>query len=675
MKTVAIVQARMGSQRLPGKVISLITTKPMIELLLSRLSKSKKIDEIIVAISEESGNDELESIILSLGYQCFRGSEKNVLNRYYNAAKKAKADIIVRITGDCPLVDAEIVDDCIDGFKNSKVDYFSNTKPRSYPDGLDVAVMSFQSIKKANSEAKTMFDKEHVTSYILNSKDFSKESIQYSQDLSYLRWTVDNQEDLKVIKNIFNYFSPNIYFNWKEVLKLQRLKPDLFLSDSKNKSKINKNLNSGQKLYKKAKNIIPGGNMLLSKRPEMFLPEKWPSYYSKSKGCKIWDLDGNEFIDMSIMGIGTNILGYGHPEVDEAVVQTIRDGNMSTLNCSEEVNLAEKLIELHPWAGMVRLARTGGEANAIAIRIARAASGRDKVAVCGYHGWHDWYLSANLHDNKSLNGHLLPGLETKGVPQNLRNTVFTFNYNKFDELEALVNAHDIGTIKMEVIRNSEPERNFLNKVRKLANSKNIILIFDECTSGFRETYGGIHKKYDVEPDMAMFGKALGNGYAITSIIGKSEIMNEAQSTFISSTFWTERIGPTAAIKTLEVMKREKSWEKITKIGNEISKIWKKLSNKYQLPLTVYGLSALIKFKFNSKLNLEYKTFITQEMLKKGFLAADSVYVCIEHTPDILKSYEHALDSVFEIIAECENGRSIYDFLDVPVCNSTFRRLT
>jgi len=375
------------------------------------------------------------------------------------------------------------------------------------------------------------------------------------------------------------------------------------------------------------------------------------------------------------MGIGTNILGYGHPEVDEAVVQTIRDGNMSTLNCSEEVNLAEKLIELHPWAGMVRLARTGGEANAIAIRIARAASGRDKVAVCGYHGWHDWYLSANLHDNKSLNGHLLPGLETKGVPQNLRNTVFTFNYNKFDELEALVNAHDIGTIKMEVIRNSEPERNFLNKVRKLANSKNIILIFDECTSGFRETYGGIHKKYDVEPDMAMFGKALGNGYAITSIIGKSEIMNEAQSTFISSTFWTERIGPTAAIKTLEVMKREKSWEKITKIGNEISKIWKKLSNKYQLPLTVYGLSALIKFKFNSKLNLEYKTFITQEMLKKGFLAADSVYVCIEHTPDILKSYEHALDSVFEIIAECENGRSIYDFLDVPVCNSTFRRLT
>jgi glutamate-1-semialdehyde 2,1-aminomutase len=675
MKTVAIVQARMGSQRLPGKVISPVLSKPMIELLLLRLCTSKEIDEIIVAISEEPENDRLESIISSLGYQCFRGSEKNVLNRYYNAAKKVKADIVVRITGDCPLVDAEIVDECIKGFKNSKVDYFSNTHPRTFPDGLDVAVMSFKSIEKANSEAKSSFDKEHVTSYIINSKIFLKESIQHSEDFSHLRWTVDNQDDLKIIRNIFNYFSPNFYFNWKEVLKLQKLKPELFSTNLKIKNNKSIDLNSGQKLYKKAKNIIPGGNMLLSKRPEMFLPEKWPSYYSKSKGCKIWDLDGNEFIDMSIMGIGTNILGYGHPEIDEAVIQTVRDGNMSTLNCSEEVLLAEKLIEIHPWAGMVRFARTGGEANAMAIRIARAASGRDKVAVCGYHGWHDWYLSANLGDNKSLNGHLLPGLEPKGVPQNLKNTVFTFNYNNIDELEALTNLHDIGVIKMEVVRNSEPENNFLNKVRKLANLKNIILIFDECTTGFRETYGGIHKKYDIEPDMAMFGKAMGNGYAITSIIGKSEIMNEAQSTFISSTFWTERIGPTAAIKTLEVMKREKSWEKITKIGNDISAIWKKLRDKYQLPLVVYGLPALIKFKFNSKFNLEYKTFITQEMLKKGYLAADSVYACTEHTMSIITSYEDAIDPVFETIAECENGRSIYDFLDGPVCNSSFRRLT
>jgi len=675
MKTVAIVQARMDSSRLPGKVLKHILNKPMIELLLNRLSKSCKLDEIVVATSEHPQNDKLQSIIECLGYRCTRGSEKDVLNRFYEAAKIINADVIVRITGDCPLVDPVLVDKCIQSYKNSKVDYFSNTNPPSYPDGLDIEVMSFASIECANKEAVSKFDREHVTPYILNSDSFLKSSLQHNKDLSNLRWTVDEQEDFVVVTNVFKHFSPNIHFNWHQVLDLEVKKPELFLENKHIKNNEGATMGTGQKLYKRAKKIIPGGNMLLSKRPEMFLPEKWPSYYSKSKGCKIWDLDGNEFIDMSIMGIGTNTLGYGHPEVDDAVMKTIKDGNMSTLNCPEEVFLAEKLIEMHPWADMARFARTGGEANAIAIRIARAASGRDKVAICGYHGWHDWYLSANLSDDESLDGHLLPGLEPKGVPHNLKNTVFPFKYNQFDELESLVKKHDIGVIKMEVVRSMEPEDNFLQKVRQLANSKNIVLIFDECTTGFRETFGGIHKKYNVEPDMTMFGKALGNGYAITAVIGKREIMQEAQSTFISSTFWTERIGSSAALKTLEIMKREKSWEKITQIGGKISEIWKKLGQKYQLPISVFGLPALIQMKFNSKFNLEYKTLITQEMLKKGYLAANSVYVCTEHNPNILEGYETALDNVFELIAECENKGSIDKLLEGPICNVSFQRLS
>jgi glutamate-1-semialdehyde aminotransferase len=223
------------------------------------------------------------------------------------------------------------------------------------------------------------------------------------------------------------------------------------------------------------------------------------------------------------MGIGTNILGYGHPEVDEVVMKTVRDGNMSTLNSPEEVNLAEKLIEMHPWSSSVRFARSGGEANAIAIRIARSASGRDNVAICGYHGWHDWYLSANLNNNKSLDGHLLSGLEPNGVPKNLKETVFPFKYNEIDELKKIVKEKNIGIIKMEVYRNIEPKDNFLKKVREIATDNKIILIFDECTSGFRETFGGIHKKYSVDPDMAMFGKALGNGYAITAVLGRKKL--------------------------------------------------------------------------------------------------------------------------------------------------------
>ena len=252
-------------------------------------------------------------------------------------------------------------------------------------------------------------------------------------------------------------------------------------------------MKKGQNLYSRAKKIIPGGTMLLSKRPEMFLPDHWPSYFSKAKGCKVWDLDGTEYLDMSIMGIGTNSLGYGNEEIDSAVLNTIKKGNMSTLNCPEEVFLAEKLIEINPWADMVRFARSGGEANAIAVRIARAASARDNVAICGYHGWHDWYLSANHNNGDDLSGHLIQGLNPNGVPKNLKNSVFPFNYNDYDELLNIVEKNNIGVIKMEVIRNFEPNNNFLQKVRDLANKKNIVLIFDECSSGFRETFGGILK--------------------------------------------------------------------------------------------------------------------------------------------------------------------------------------
>ncbi len=434
-------------------------------------------------------------------------------------------------------------------------------------------------------------------------------------------------------------------------------------------------MGSGQELYKKAKALIPGGTMLLSKRPEMFLPEQWPSYFSKTKGCSVWDLDGNELIDMCIMGIGTNTLGYGNDEVDAAVLETVKKGNMSTLNCPEEVYLAEKLVEINPWADMVRFARSGGEANSIAIRIARAASGRDKVAICGYHGWHDWYLSANHNDGDELSGHLLPGLSPKGVPRNLKDTVFPFHYNNFGELLSIVEQNEIGVIKMEVVRNFGPEDNFLQKVRDLATKKGIVLVFDECTSGFRETFGGIHKKYNVEPDIAMYGKTIGNGYALTAIVGRKSVMEAAQTTFISSTFWTERIGPTAALATLKVMERIKSWEIITDKGNQMQREWQNLASQHNLSITVSGIPALSTYSFNSKNAMEYKTLITQEMLKKGFLASTSFYSCTAHTDDKFESYFTALDEVYKVIAKCENGLiDVQGLLEGPVCHSGFKRL-
>ena len=212
----------------------------------------------------------------------------------------------------------------------------------------------------------------------------------------------------------------------------------------------------------------------------------------------------------------------------------------------------------------------------MAIRIERSESVKDKVAICGYHGWHDWYLSVNHNSKNGLDTHLLPGLQPLGVPKNLKNTVYPFNYNNFEELNIICENNDIGIIKMEVTRNIGPKNDFLKKVRNLATKKGIVLIFDECTSGFRETYGGIHKKYGVEPDLAMYGKTIGNGYALTAVVGKKEVMSYVESTFISSTFWTERIGPTAALKTLEMMERMRSWEIITEIGNKVRKGWKRI---------------------------------------------------------------------------------------------------
>ena len=674
MKVVAIVQARMGSTRLPNKVMKPIGGIPMIEVLLARLARAKEVNEIMVATSVDSRNQPLADLVTALGYKCYRGSENDVLERYLQAAKSVNADVLVRITGDCPLVDSALVDEVIRRFKAANVDYFSNASPPTFPDGLDIEVFTLAALEMAAQETSKPFDHEHVTPYIRESSQFKQAGMQHSENLSGLRWTVDEPADYEVVSKVFANFAPDIHFNWQQVLQLQISQPEIFIANQNLIRNEGASMGTGQKLWKRAKQVIPGGNMLLSKRAEMFLPEQWPAYFSKAKGCKVWDLDGNEYVDMSIMGIGTNILGYGNPEVDAAVQQTVAAGNMSTFNCPEEVYLAEKLVELHPWADMTRLARTGGEANAIAIRIARAASGKDKVAVCGYHGWHDWYLSANLGDGENLAGHLLPGLDPKGVPQSLRGTVFPFNYNNYAELETLVNTQDIGVIKMEVVRNKGPEDNFLHKVRKLATDRGIVLIFDECTSGFRQTFGGLHKLYGVEPDMAMFGKALGNGYAITATIGRREVMEAAQSTFISSTFWTERIGPSAALKTLEVMERVQSWDTITQTGLQIRQRWQQLADKHGLNIDHWGLPALTGFTFQSPGALAYKTLITQEMLGKGYLAGNSVYVCTEHTPEIVEGFFEALDPVFGLIKECEQGRDVMSLLKGPVCHGGFKRL-
>ena len=673
MKTIAIIQARSTSKRFPNKVLQKIKGKTLIEILILRLRLSKKIDQIVVAIPKNKTQFLLKKHLKKLNVSIFEGSEFDILDRYYKASKKYKSSFIVRITADCPLIDSNLVDKLITIASKNSYDFVSNCSPPTFPDGLDTSVISYKTLRETWKNAKSLHDREHVVPYIERNKSFRKYNLKYSKNLSHERWTVDEPEDFKVIENIIKHMK-TLSFAWEKILDLKNKKPKLFQANSHIKRNEGSILSSGQKLWKRAKTIIPGGNMLLSKRPDLFLPEKWPTYFKKSKGCKVWDLDGHEYLDMSIMGIGTNILGYGHSEVDEAVKKNIKLGNMSTLNCPEEVYLAEKLIQMHPWAEMVKFTRTGGEANAVAIRISRAASNKDKVAICGYHGWHDWYLAANIKNNKNLSQHLLPDLEIKGVPKALKNSVFIFQYNNIVELKKIIKQHNIGTVKMEVSKNLKPKNNFLQEVRKITNEKNINLIFDECTSGFRQNFGGLHKEYGIEPDMAIFGKALGNGYAINAIIGKKHIMDSAQSSFISSTFWTERIGPTAALKTLEVMERTKSWKFISKQGKYIKTKWKKLANKNNLKIDIWGLDALAGFTIVSQNSTKYKTLITQEMLKYNVLASNIIYLCTEHSNEFINQYFYYLDKIFKMIGECEEGRNIDSLLKGPVSITTFKRI-
>ena len=431
---------------------------------------------------------------------------------------------------------------------------------------------------------------------------------------------------------------------------------------------------NGQRLWRKAKSLIPGGGMLLSKRAEMFLPGLWPSYFSSAKGIRVKDIDGRVFRDFYLMGVGTNSLGYARREVDKSVRKQIRRGNMSSFNFPGEVDLAEKLIAMHPWSEMARFTRTGGEAMAVAVRIARAASGREHIAVCGYHGWHDWYLSLNLNDPNGLNDLLLPGLEPRGVPTALRGVTHAFKYGDIVGLRKVIEEHTLAAIVLEVGRGAIPDRGFLSEVRRLADRNSVVLIFDECTSGFRESYGGLHLTTGVEPDMAMFGKSLGNGYAVNAVIGKSAVMESAQRTFVSSTFWTEAIGTTAAIATLEIMQSTRSWEQISEVGRVVKDVWRSLASKHSLAIDVTGLDALANFKFEDEHHNLMKTLVTQEMLKAGFLAGTSFFASTEHKQHDIDDYSEALDIVLSRISIAKQSNKLEDLLETQEAHRTFERL-
>ncbi|MHB8634083.1 MAG: aminotransferase class III-fold pyridoxal phosphate-dependent enzyme [Thermoplasmatota archaeon] len=402
----------------------------------------------------------------------------------------------------------------------------------------------------------------------------------------------------------------------------------------------------------RGKRRIPGLSQLVSKRPDQFSLGAWPTYYSRALGSRVWDLAGQEFTDMSIAGIGANVLGYANAEVDGPVIEAIRRGSSSSLNPFEEVELAEELCNLHPWADMARYARGGGEAMAVAVRIARAATGRSTVAFCGYHGWHDWYLAANLGDDSRLDEHLLPGLSPKGVPRHLSGSSLPFRFNDSSSLlQAVTQAgSDLAAIVLEPTRGDPPDPAFVTLIERLAREKGAVFIVDEVSSGFRVNTGGIHLTLGMHPDLAVFSKALGNGYPIAAVIGREAVMQAATTSFISSTNWSERVGPVAGLATVRAYARQNASAHLVRVGRAVMKGWQETAAAHGLEIEVGGLPPLAHFSFGSGDGQLRKAFLVEKMLDQGFLASNLFYAMTAHSDEDVQLYLGALDNAFRELA-------------------------
>jgi len=432
-----------------------------------------------------------------------------------------------------------------------------------------------------------------------------------------------------------------------------------------------------KRLYSDAKKVIPGGTQLFSKRAELYHPDSWPTYYSYAKGINIKGLDKKNYKDFCNMSVGASILGYCDDFVDKKVIQSIKKSVATTLNNYDEVRLAKELCKIHPWAKKVKFCRAGGEAVTMAIRIARGYSGKSKILFCGYHGWHDWYLAANLKNKKSLNNFLIPGLNPFGVPKELHGTALPFKYNDLDTLNKIIkkNKDKIAAIIMEPQRDIEPKNNFLKKIRTICTKNKIILIFDEITSGFRMCYGGHHLNYKVNPDIAVFAKGMSNGFAMAAVIGNNKSMKASEEMFISSTNWTERVGVSAALATLYKLKNKKVFKHLIKIGKKYKLGLLQISKKRNVPIETRGLDSIPSFQFIFKKydNKKFMTLFTSLMLKEGILANSQFRPSYAHKSKDLSFFLQKVDKVFKKFNELMSENKIQKALSKRTIDS-FSRL-
>jgi glutamate-1-semialdehyde aminotransferase/spore coat polysaccharide biosynthesis protein SpsF (cytidylyltransferase family) len=661
-KIVAVVQARMGSSRFPGKVLADIEGRPILWHVVERVRRSRNLEFVTVATSTNERDDAIAAFCAEAGIECFRGSEGDVLDRFYQAAKKYEADAIVRITADCPLIDPEVVDKVVEAYLQNGYDYATNTLRSMYPDGLDVEVFSFSALEAAWCGAKLASDREHVTSYFRNTGRFRLADVSNDGDpaIGRLRWTVDHPDDLEFVRAVYARMrSFNGHgFGYRDVLRLLSEEPNLTaLNDGTIRNEgyyrslakeafIPGRQNSiacSQELKKKADGLIPSCSQTFSKGPSQYVQGVAPVFLRGGEGSRVWDVDGNEYIDYP-MALGSVILGHNYPAVTAAVRRQLEHGTNFSLPHPLEVEVAEKLVETIPCAEMVRFGKNGSDATSGAVRVARAYTGRDLIVCCGYHGWQDWYIGTTTRN--------------LGVPKAIRELTLTFEYNKIESLKRVFDEHAgrVAAVVMEPVGIEAPRDGFLQAVQEIARRAGAVLIFDEVVTGFRLAPGGAQQYFGVIPDLACVGKAMANGFPISAVVGRREFMELFDEIFFSFTFGGEAISLAAAHATIDEIREKNALAHIWEQGQRLKDGYNVLAQAFGVERNTQcvGLPPRTEAVFKDDSGAEsplLKSLFQQECLRRGILFSGGHNLCFSHSHDDVDRTLRAYRSAMEVLAE------------------------
>ena len=624
----AIIQARMSSTRLPGKSLATVSDHPMLWHVVDRVGKAKLLDRVIVATSDGHADDPIAVFCEQNKFQCFRGSEEDVLDRYYQAAKLHGGEILVRVTADCPLIDPEIIDRVISRFQMGDCDYVSNVLRYTYPDGLDTEVFSFRALEQAWREARKPSEREHVTPY-LRTGNFRTANVESELPVQpgAFRWTVDRPADLEFVRRVYSELCGNGHFGFREIFQLVKARPDLVPAETpaisnegyykslfrqaREGAAPRRSVAQSQSWFARSQKVIPGSSQTFSKGYTQFVQGVAPIFLKSGKGSRAWDVDGNEYIDF-IQGLLPNILGYANEEVNRAVNLQIAEGHSFSLPHPLEVQLAEKLTQIIPCAEMVRFGKNGSDATSGAVRAARAFTRRDRIACCGYHGWQDWYIGSTTRN--------------AGVPAAVCALTQPFRYNNPESLEKLLVAHpnEFAAVILEPVTFEDPKPGFLESVKELAHKHGALLIFDEICTGFRFGLGGAQKLFGVIPDLACFGKAMGNGFPIACVVGRADIMQVFTEIFFSFTFAGEVASMAAALKVLEILESTDALARMDANGRTLQDGVNVLAGEADLGRRLRCVGrpnwSLLRFMENDGSDSSVmKNLFQQECLKRGIL--------------------------------------------------------